>query len=59
MKKRAGGTVSGLGYLMTYDSRDSIFYPTTGSFHQFSAMAFGRALGSDFAFNRFDLGRFK
>jgi len=50
-----GGTVSGLGYFMTYDSRDSIFYPTVGCFHQFSAMAFGKALGSDFAFNRFYL----
>ena len=49
----SGGTVSGLGYFMTYDSRDSIFYTTAGSFHQFSAMAFGRALGSDFTFNRF------
>jgi outer membrane protein assembly factor BamA len=48
----AGGTVSGLGYFMTYDSRDSIFYPTRGSFHQFSAMAFGKTLGSDFKFNR-------
>jgi outer membrane protein assembly factor BamA len=48
----AGGTVSGFGYFMTYDSRDSIFYPTAGSFHQFSALTFGRALGSDFSFNR-------
>jgi hypothetical protein len=48
----SGGTVSGLGYLMTYDSRDSIFYPTAGSFHQFSVTAFGRALGSDFTYNR-------
>jgi len=51
----SGGTVSGLGYLMTYDSRDSIFYATSGSFHQFSAMGFGRTLGSDFTFNRFYL----
>src|SRR4030043_549518 len=49
----SGGTVSVLGYFMTYDSRDSIFYTTAGSFHQFSARAFGRALGSDFTFNRF------
>jgi hypothetical protein len=47
-----GGTVSGLGPFMTYDSRDSIFFPTKGSFHQLSAMAFGRALGSDFRFTR-------
>jgi outer membrane protein assembly factor BamA len=50
---RSGGTVSGFGYFMTYDSRDSIFYTTSGSFHQFSATAFGRTLGSDFNFNRF------
>jgi outer membrane protein assembly factor BamA len=51
----AGGIASGLGFFMTYDSRDSIFFPTQGSFHQFSATAFGRALGSDFTFNRFYL----
>lgn len=50
-----GGTASGLGCFMTYDSRDSIFYPTRGSFHQFSATAFGRSMGSDFTFNRFYL----
>jgi outer membrane protein assembly factor BamA len=49
----SGGTVSGFGYFMTWDSRDSIFYTTSGSFHQFSVMAFGRTLGSDFSFNRF------
>jgi outer membrane protein assembly factor BamA len=55
-----GGTVSGFGYLMTYDTRDNIFYSTAGSFHQFSVMAFGRALGSDFTFSRvyLDLRRF-
>ena len=51
----AGGTVSGLGYFMTYDSRDSIFYSTSGSFHQASATAFNRSLGSDFKFQRFFL----
>jgi outer membrane protein assembly factor BamA len=51
----SGGTVSGLGYFMTYDSRDSIFYTTSGSFHQLSAMAFGTAIGSDFTFSRFSL----
>jgi outer membrane protein assembly factor BamA len=55
-----GGVVSGLGPFLTYDTRDSIFFPTTGSFHQVSAMAFGPALGSDFAFGRFcfDLRRY-
>jgi outer membrane protein assembly factor BamA len=50
-----GGTVSGLGPFMTYDSRNSIFFPTQGSFHQFSALVFGPALGSDFRFSRFFL----
>ena len=50
-----GGTVSGLGCFMTYDSRNSIFFPTKGSFHQFSATAFGRAAGGDFTFNRYYL----
>jgi outer membrane protein assembly factor BamA len=40
---------------MTYDSRDSIFFPTTGSFHQLSALGFGRGLGSDYTFGRFCL----
>ncbi len=56
----AGGIVSGGGFFMTIDSRDSIFFPTTGSFHQISALGFGRGLGSDFTFGRFclDLRRY-
>jgi outer membrane protein assembly factor BamA len=55
-----GGRVSGLGYFMTWDSRNNIFFATKGSYHQFSAAAFGKGLGSDFAFNRFyfDLRRY-
>ncbi len=55
-----GGTASGLGPLMTYDSRNNIFFPTAGSFHQVSAAVFGRALGSRFSFTRFyfDLRRY-
>ncbi|MEW5901048.1 MAG: BamA/TamA family outer membrane protein [Acidobacteriota bacterium] len=55
-----GGIVSGLGYLMTWDSRNSIFFPTSGSFHTFSATFFGSAMGSDFPFSRFyfDLRRY-
>jgi outer membrane protein assembly factor BamA len=48
-----GGIVSGGGLFVTIDSRDSIFFPTTGSFHQLSLLGFGRALGSDFGFGRF------
>jgi outer membrane protein assembly factor BamA len=55
-----GGVVSGLGPFLTYDTCDSIFFPTTGSFHQVSAMAFGTGFGSDFTFGRFsfDLRRY-
>ncbi|MCG8603711.1 BamA/TamA family outer membrane protein [bacterium] len=48
-----GGTVSGAGLLFNLDTRDNIFYPTRGHFHQFSAAFFGSGLGSDFAFNRY------
>lgn len=51
----SGGAVSGLGFLMNWDSRDSIFFPTKGSFHQFSMTSYGQALGSDFSFSQFNL----
>ncbi len=51
----SGGAVSGLGLLMNWDSRDSIFFPTKGSFHQFSVTSYGQALGSDFSFSQFSL----
>jgi hypothetical protein len=50
-----GGTVSGAGVLVSWDSRDNVFYPTTGSFHQGSATFFAEALGSDFAFARYNV----
>jgi outer membrane protein assembly factor BamA len=50
-----GGIASGGGLFMTYDSRDSIFFPMSGSFHQLSVLGFGRGLGSDFTFGRFCL----
>jgi outer membrane protein assembly factor BamA len=48
-----GGTISGAGVLFNLDTRDNIFYPTKGHFHQFSAAFFGSAFGSDFTFNRY------
>lgn len=48
----SGGLVSGLGPLLTWDSRNNIFFATSGSFHQFSAVFYGPGLGSDFGFNR-------
>jgi hypothetical protein len=48
-----GGTASGLGPLMTWDSRDNLFYAMHGSYHAVSATFFDRALGSDFTFQRY------
>jgi len=50
-----GGTVSGAGIFASWDTRDNIFYPSSGSYHQLSASVFGSALGSDFSFNRYQL----
>ncbi|UCH83435.1 MAG: BamA/TamA family outer membrane protein [Candidatus Latescibacterota bacterium] len=48
-----GGTVSGLGPVITWDSRDRLFYPKTGSFHALSALFYTDGLGSDFVFERY------
>jgi len=48
-----GGSVSGIGLIATYDSRDNNLYPTSGSYHQFSAVAYEPGLGSDFAYNSY------
>jgi outer membrane protein assembly factor BamA len=55
-----GGTTSGIGVIASYDSRDNIFYPSKGGFHQFSATYYSKAIGSDFDYNKYtlDLRRF-
>lgn len=55
-----GGKVSGIGFVMDWDTRDNIFYPSSGAFYQMSASGFGENLGSHFSFNRytFDLRQF-
>lgn len=50
-----GNTVSGLGWLTTYDNRDNIFYPTKGYFIETTAFFNKPVLGSDFNFNRYIL----
>ena len=53
--KDGGGTISNLGLLAVYDTRDHIFQPTQGFFIQagfFSAM---NLLGSSFSFSKFSL----
>lgn len=47
--------VSGVGLVVNFDTRDNIFYPTSGSYHQFTASFFGSALGGNFQFNRYSV----
>jgi outer membrane protein assembly factor BamA len=46
-----GGYSSGIGLLATWDSRNDNLYPTNGGYYQFSAISYGPALGSEFAYN--------
>ena len=55
-----GGTTSGIGFIASYDTRDNIFYPSEGGFHQFSATYYSKAFGSDFDYSKYllDLRRY-
>jgi hypothetical protein len=48
-----GGTVSGVGPVLSWDTRDNLFYAMRGSFHSVSALFFTSTLGSDFVFERY------
>jgi len=45
-----GGTSSGLGFVLNWDNRDNIFFPTRGSFHQLTPVYSAGFLGSDFEY---------
>jgi outer membrane protein assembly factor BamA len=47
-----GQKVSGLGLSLNIDSRDNIFQPTKGMYHQLSWMQFHSVLGSSFNFSQ-------
>lgn len=51
----AGGLVSGLGPVVNYDSRDNIFWATSGAFIEAIAFFNYPAFGSDFSFSRFSV----
>lgn len=55
-----GGTASGLGLVMHWDTRDNVFSPSSGNYHQLSATLYRKALGSDYDFTsyNFDLRRY-
>ncbi|MGM0478246.1 MAG: BamA/TamA family outer membrane protein [Bacteroidota bacterium] len=46
-----GGKISGLGAIIKYDTRDHIFYPTSGYKVQASYERFDPAIGSDFQYH--------
>jgi outer membrane protein assembly factor BamA len=50
-----GGTTSGLGMAISWDSRDNIFYPNTGGYYEFNGSNFWKFLGSDFNYNKYVL----
>jgi len=50
-----GGIGSGIGFFMSRDTRDNIYFPSSGSYHEASVLFFRRTFGSDFHFNRYIL----
>jgi hypothetical protein len=48
-----GGNISGLGFILNWDSRDNIYYSRHGSYHQASATFYRRSLGSDYHFTKY------
>ena len=50
-----GGSVSGFGLVASWDSRNDNLYPTQDSYHQFTAIFYQSALGSDFNFDSYRL----
>jgi outer membrane protein assembly factor BamA len=55
-----GGTTSGIGVAISWDSRDNIFYPSTGGYYELSTTNFSKVIGSDFEYRKFifDFRRF-
>ena len=49
------GSVSGVGFSWTWDTRDQIFYPQKGGYNRLSGMYYTSDLGSDYDFNRYEL----
>jgi outer membrane protein assembly factor BamA len=54
------GTATGAGLLIHWDTRDNIFSPSSGSFHQVNWVDYAGAWGSDYEFTdlRIDLRRY-
>jgi outer membrane protein assembly factor BamA len=50
----AGGQSTGLGLILSWDSRDNGFYPTEGSLNKIKIAYYDDALGSDFDYTRYE-----
>ncbi len=50
-----GGTTAGAGVILNWDSRDNVFYPRAGHYFQVKAVAHGKFLGGEYAFNLLDV----
>jgi len=50
-----GGITSGLGIKLLYDSRDNIFYPTSGFYNEIKLTFNSLALGSRYDFNEYEI----
>lgn len=49
------GTASGIGVLLSWDTRDNVFNAASGSYYQFSARTFHDRLQSDFDFTNYQI----
>lgn len=52
---KEGGTISNLGILAFYDTRDNIFTPSKGFFIQGSMFFSSKTIGSSFSYNKFEV----
>jgi len=55
-----GGSASGIGFIINHDTRNHIYYPSSGFYNQIYAVFFGKALKSDYKFNliSFDIRKY-
>lgn len=51
----AGGYLYGIGFMLRWDTRQNIFYPTSGKYYQLYVGFFSGAIGSDYDYQRYTL----
>jgi outer membrane protein assembly factor BamA len=49
------GDITGIGLTSRYDTRDMIFFPGNGNYHQLKINSYGSDLGGDYTFKRYTL----